>query len=57
MVKLQGTENAKGAMQQIPVILLRPMIGTSEAIANVLLGISNSIDKDKLIEKQEKYGS
>ena len=57
LVKLQGTENAKGAMQQIPVILLRPMIGTSEAIANVLLGISNSIDKDKLIEKQEKYGS
>lgn len=57
LVKLQATENTKGAIQQIPVILLRPMIGTSEAIANVLMGISNTIDKDKLIEKQEKYGS
>ncbi|RCK67471.1 Autophagy-related protein 2 [Candida viswanathii] len=57
LVKLQGTENAKGAIQQLPVILLRPMIGTSEAIANVLMGISNTIDKEKLVEKQEKYGS
>lgn len=38
-----------------PVIVIRPMIGTTEAVMKTLMGISNSIDSRYILESQDKY--
>lgn len=37
--------------------MIRPMIGTTEAIMKTLMGLSNEIDPTYIVENREKYGS
>ncbi|GMM34733.1 Atg2 protein [Saccharomycopsis crataegensis] len=38
-----------------PVALIRPMIGTTEAISKTLLGVTNQINPEQGLEAKEKY--
>lgn len=38
-----------------PALLMRPIIGTTEALLKVLMGLSNEIDDRYLIENKDKY--
>lgn len=38
-----------------PVIIIRPIIGTTEAVMKTLMGVSNGIDSRLLIENLDKY--
>lgn len=38
-----------------PIILMRPIIGTTEALLKVLMGLSNEIDDRYVIENKDKY--
>lgn len=56
--------NAEGFQEQLssiartsPVVVIRPMIGTTEAIMKTLMGLSNEIDPSYVVENQDKYGS
>lgn len=47
----QGT--AKAVIRAVPVAVIRPLIGFSEAFANVLVGIRNTIDPGQKIQSVE----
>lgn len=38
-----------------PVLLIRPLIGTTEAISKTLMGLSNGIDSQHIRDLKEKY--
>ena len=38
-----------------PILLMRPIIGTTEALLKVLMGLSNEIDDRYVIENKDKY--
>jgi autophagy-related protein 2 len=38
-----------------PIVLIRPLIGTTEAISKTFMGIGNEIDPKKMIESKDKY--
>lgn len=38
-----------------PVILIRPLIGTTEALLRAMMGLSNDIDSRHIIETKDKY--
>lgn len=38
-----------------PIILMRPIIGTTEALLKVLMGLSNEIDDRYVVENKDKY--
>lgn len=40
-----------------PVIVIRPVIGTTEAVVKTLMGISNQVDSKHIKETQDKYRS
>lgn len=40
-----------------PVIVIRPVIGTTEAVVKTLMGISNQVDSKHIKESQDKYRS
>lgn len=42
-------------MRAIPVAVLRPMIGASEAVSKTLFGIRNTIDPNARKEMDDKY--
>ncbi|CAO3665912.1 unnamed protein product [Umbelopsis ramanniana] len=46
---------AKAVIRAVPVAVIRPLIGFSEAFANVLVGIRNTIDPGQKIQSVEKY--
>lgn len=48
-------ESLKTLLKSSPVLIIRPMIGTTEALLKALLGISNEIDSNKIIESKDKY--
>ena len=51
-----GTTGAmKSIIKAVPVAILRPMIGATEAISKVLDGAINSIDENAPIEHKNKY--
>lgn len=58
---LNGAENFQDSLVKIakssPVIVIRPMIGTTEAVMKTLMGISNGIDSRYIVESQDKYRS
>lgn len=39
-----------------PVLLIRPIIGTTEAVLKTLMGLSNEIDHSHVAEARDKYG-
>ncbi|EMG50685.1 hypothetical protein G210_1654 [Candida maltosa Xu316] len=57
--KLDSTDNFQDSLVMVlknsPVILLRPIIGSTEATARILMGIANKIDETNLVELQDKY--
>lgn len=48
-------ESMKVLLQKSPLLVLRPMIGTTEIISKTLMGLSNEINKTELRENQDKY--
>ncbi|KAI8579183.1 hypothetical protein K450DRAFT_210478 [Umbelopsis ramanniana AG] len=46
---------AKAVIRAVPVAVIRPLIGFSEAFANVLVGIRNTIDPGQKLQSVEKY--
>lgn len=51
-----GTHGAiKAAVRGVPVAVLRPIIGTTEAVARTLLGVRNALDPAKKRDLDEKY--
>lgn len=49
-------ESLSAVVRSTPLLFLRPMIGTSEALLKTLMGISNEIDSKNIIEARDKYG-
>ncbi|CAG8460243.1 5160_t:CDS:10 [Ambispora gerdemannii] len=49
----QGT--VKAVIRAVPVAVLKPMIGASEAVSKTLLGLRNTIDPNKLLQMEDKY--
>lgn len=58
---LQDAENFQELVTTLakssPVIVIRPMIGTTEAVMKALMGLSNGIDSRYMTENQDKYRS
>lgn len=58
--ELKNAENLQEQLSSIarksPAIVIRPMIGTTEAIMKTLMGISNEIDPTYVVENEDKYG-
>lgn len=57
--QLQNTgtlgEQLEAIAKSSPVIVIRPMIGTSEAVMKALIGFSNEIDSKPMRESHDKY--
>lgn len=58
--ELKNAENLQEQLSSIarksPAIVIRPMIGTTEAIMKTLMGLSNEIDPTYVVENEDKYG-
>lgn len=50
-------ETASSMARVVPVALLRPIIGATEALSKTLQGISNEIDEEQVTYLQDKYKS
>lgn len=48
-------ESLKSMVKSSPILIIRPMIGTTEALLKALMGISNEIDSNHIIESKDKY--
>jgi len=46
---------AKSVIRAVPVAVLHPMIGVTEAVAKTLLGLRNSLDPVRKVEMSQKY--
>lgn len=42
-------------IRAVPIAVLKPMIGASEAVSKTLLGLRNSMDPNNRMENEEKY--
>ncbi|KAJ3293124.1 autophagy- protein 2 [Borealophlyctis nickersoniae] len=49
----QGTVRA--VIRAVPVAVLKPMIGATEAVSKTLLGIQNTIEPSKRLQMEDKY--
>lgn len=56
---INNSPNLQDALRSIlkssPVLVIRPMIGTTEALLKTLMGFRNEIDSKQLVESQDKY--
>ncbi|VDB83052.1 unnamed protein product [Peniophora sp. CBMAI 1063] len=51
-----GNEGAvRAVIRAVPIAVLRPMIGASEAVSKALLGLQNSMDPNVRLENEVKY--
>lgn len=51
-----GNEGAvKAVVRAVPIAVLRPMIGASEAVSKTLLGLHNTLDPNVRAENEAKY--
>ncbi|KAK6457982.1 autophagy-related protein 2 [Scheffersomyces xylosifermentans] len=48
-------ESLMSVIKSTPIILIRPIIGTTEALSKTLMGLSNEIDSKHMIESKDKY--
>ncbi|RUS31489.1 hypothetical protein BC938DRAFT_477711 [Jimgerdemannia flammicorona] len=46
---------ARAVIRAVPVAVIKPMIGVTEALSNVLLGLRNTIDPSKKLQNEDKY--
>ncbi|KAI0797999.1 hypothetical protein C8Q75DRAFT_709658 [Abortiporus biennis] len=51
----EGTVRA--VVRAVPIAVLKPMIGASEAVSKTLLGLHNTLDPSVRLENEEKYKS
>jgi len=47
--------SVRAVIRAVPVAVLKPMIGATEAFSKVLIGIRNSIDPAQLLQNEDKY--
>ncbi|KAF8981071.1 autophagy- protein 2 [Entomortierella lignicola] len=47
--------SVRAVIRAVPVAVLKPMIGATEAFSKVLIGIRNSIDPDQRLQMEDKY--
>ncbi|KAI8056718.1 hypothetical protein BDF22DRAFT_667643 [Syncephalis plumigaleata] len=53
-----GTQGSvKAVIRAVPVAVLRPMIGASEAFSKALMGLRNTIDPTQKLQMEDKYKS
>ncbi|KAF2189191.1 hypothetical protein K469DRAFT_659289 [Zopfia rhizophila CBS 207.26] len=52
-----GVGAAKAVARRVPTIIIRPMVGTTKAVGNALLGVGNALDKDSRRKIEDKYKS
>lgn len=45
----------RAVVRAVPIAVLKPMIGASEAVSKALLGLRNSLDPDAQAEAYDKY--
>ena len=45
--------SAKAVIKAVPVAVLKPMIGASEAVSKTLLGLRNTIDPNQKLEMED----
>ena len=57
-------KTAKGAQEAVstvakaaPFVLIRPLIGVTEALSKTLQGLNNQYDEDRIAQIEEKYKS
>lgn len=59
--ELQEAESLQDQVVSIakssPVLVIRPMIGTTEAVMKTLMGVSNEVDSKYVTENIDKYGA
>ncbi|KAA8902172.1 hypothetical protein DIURU_002966 [Diutina rugosa] len=63
LLRLKGDLGESETMQEAlitvirssPLVLIRPIIGTTEAVGKTLMGLGNAIDPDRVKEAREKY--
>jgi autophagy-related protein 2 len=45
----------RAVVRAVPIAVIRPMIGASEAVRETLLGLRNTIDPGAIQENEDKY--
>ena len=45
----------RAVIRAVPIAVLRPMIGASEAVSKTLLGLQNTMDPNVRLENEAKY--
>jgi hypothetical protein len=57
--KIEGEEDARGAVRvaarSVPIAVIRPLIGTTEAISKTLLGLRNTMSPGQQKMNEDKY--
>ncbi|KAJ3180104.1 autophagy- protein 2 [Geranomyces variabilis] len=51
----EGQGAVRAVMRAVPVAVLRPMIGATEAVSKTLMGIQNSMDPTRRDQMEDKY--
>ncbi|KAJ3114872.1 autophagy- protein 2 [Phlyctochytrium bullatum] len=46
---------AKAVIRAVPVAVLKPMIGATEAVSKTLMGLQNTLDPNKRLQMEDKY--
>ncbi|KAJ3374657.1 autophagy- protein 2 [Allomyces arbusculus] len=52
-----ATGTMRAVIRAVPVAVLKPMLGATDAMSKALMGIRNSVDPAKELELQDKYKS
>ncbi|KAJ1927854.1 autophagy- protein 2 [Tieghemiomyces parasiticus] len=52
-----GQNSVQAVLRAVPIAILKPMIGTSEALSKTLLGLRNTLDPSQLQQMEDKYKS
>ena len=48
-----ATGTARAVIRAVPVAILKPMIGATEAVSSVLLGLRNTMDPNKKLQSED----
>ena len=48
---------AKSVLRGVPVAIIRPLIGATQAVSSTLLGFRNALDPDSQMEAMQKFKS
>jgi autophagy-related protein 2 len=45
----------RAVVRAVPIAVIKPMIGASEAVSKTLLGLRNTLDPDIIGQNEDKY--